>query len=223
MIPSLIFDLDGTLVDSLPGIADSLNRALDKQGLPTHPQAAVKTFVGNGLRKLVERGAPHADDELIDTLLASFKLDYENSWMEGTRAYTGITQLLKELQRAGHQLAVLSNKTHSFTQTITREIFPSIHFTSVIGQQDGIPHKPHPMGARNIAAAMGRNPRDCILIGDSVADVETAENAEMKFIGCTWGYQDRIRLIEAGAKHFIEKPSQLPHLLNTMEADSNTY
>ncbi|MDX1679507.1 MAG: HAD family hydrolase [Akkermansiaceae bacterium] len=223
MIPSLIFDLDGTLIDSLPGIADSLNRALEKQGLPTQPQAAVRSYVGNGLKLLVERAAPDADEATIEALIESFKEDYQHSWIEGTRAYTGITQLLKELQRSGHQLAVLSNKVQPFTQTITREIFPTVHFTSVTGQQDGIPHKPHPLGALNIAAAMGRNPRDCILIGDSVADVETADNAEMQFIGCTWGYQDRIRLIEAGAKHFIDKPSQLPHLLSTLEGDTGAY
>lgn len=220
MLPSLIFDLDGTLVDSLPGIARSLNHALESHGLPTHPEAVVKTYVGNGLQMLVERAAPDSDEATIEALLESFKRDYQQSWMEGTRAYTGMTQLLKELQRGGHQLAVLSNKTHAFTQTITRDIFPSIHFMVIQGQEEGIPHKPHPAGARKIASAMGRNPRDCYLIGDSVADVETADNADMHFIGVTWGYQDRFRLMEAGAKHFIEKPSSLPHLLRRLEEDT---
>ena len=217
--PSLIFDLDGTLVDSLPGIAASLNHALETQGLPTHPQGVVRTFVGNGLGMLVERAAPDSDEAKQALLLEEFKTHYTQHWAEGTRPYTGITQMLKDLQREGYQLAVLSNKVHSFTQIIARKVFPSIHFTVIQGQEDGIPHKPHPAGARKIANTLGRNPRDCILIGDSVADVETAENAEMKFIGVTWGYQDRLRLTEAGASRFIESPQALPHLLRTMESD----
>ena len=116
---------------------------------------------------------------------------------------------------------MLSNKQHEFTQTITRKVFPSLHFTTIIGQKDGIPHKPDPAGAFQIANSMGRNPRDCILIGDSVADVETAQNAEMKMVAVTWGYQDRFRLMEVGAKHLIDKPTQLPHLLNTMASDAH--
>lgn len=209
MIPSLIFDLDGTLVDSLPGIADSLNRALESLGFAEHPRPVVRGFVGDGIRSLVERAAPEADATQIDALLEAFKRDYAHSWIEGTRPYPSISQVLKELQRDGYPLAVLSNKTHQFTQTITRELFPLVHFTLIVGQMDSMPHKPHPAGALKIAAAMGRNPRHCVLVGDSVADAETAQNAEMSFIGVTWGYQDRIRLIEAGATRFIDSPPEL--------------
>ena len=218
MNPSLIFDLDGTLVDSLPGIAASLNHALEAHGLPTHPQGVVKTFVGNGLHTLVERAAPATDEAKIQALLEDFKTHYTEHWASGTRPYNGIVQLLKDLQREGYQLAVLSNKVHDFTRVITRKVFPSVHFTVIQGQEDGIPHKPHPRGALKIANSLGRNPRDCFIIGDSVADVETAGNAEMKFIGVTWGYQDRFRLTEVGAKHFIEKPQELPHMLRSIES-----
>lgn len=220
MLPSLIFDLDGTLIDSLPGIAHSLNHALESRGLPTHHESVVKTFVGNGLHKLIERAAPDSDAACLEALLAAFKQDYENTWMEGTRPYTGVTQVLKELQLGGHQLAVLSNKTHPFTLTITRQVFPTVHFRIIQGQEDGIPHKPHPGGARKIANTLGCNPRDCILIGDSVADVETADNAEMQFVGVTWGYQDRFRLTEAGATHFIESPGALPSLMGKIEQEA---
>ncbi len=220
--PPIIFDLDGTLVDSLPGIAASLNHTLEKHGLPTHPEGVVKTFVGNGMRMLVERGSGESDEAKIDALLEDFKSHYAEHWDKGTRPYTGITQLLSELQREGYQLAVLSNKAHDFTQTIARKIFPSVHFLVIQGQEDGIPHKPHPAGAFKIANSLGRNPHDCILIGDSVADVETAGNAEMHFVGVTWGYQNRVRLMEAGATRFIESPQGLPHLLNTMQSDAVT-
>lgn len=219
MIPSLIFDLDGTLVDSLPGITDSLNRSLEQHGLPTHSQPIVCTFVGNGIRTLVERAAPGQDAAGVDALVEAFKQDYAHSWIEGTRPYPAISQVLKQLQRDGHQMAVLSNKTQPFTQAITRELFPLMHFTPIVGQTDGTPHKPHPAGAFKIATAMGRNPRHCILIGDSVADVETAQNAEMSFIGVTWGYQSRVQLMEAGASKFIESPNELPQLLSEMELD----
>jgi len=219
VIPSLIFDLDGTLVDSLPGIADSLNRSLESHGLPTHPLPVVRSFVGNGLRTLVERAAGEDGEGRIDDLVETFKQDYAHSWIEGTRPYPSISALLKELQRDGYQLAVLSNKTHQFTQTITRELFPLVHFTLILGQQDGMPHKPHPAGALKIAASMGRNPRHCVLIGDSVADVETARNADMLFVGVSWGYQNRIQLMEAGANQFIESPNELPRLLREMELD----
>ena len=217
--PSLIFDLDGTLVDSLPGIADSLNRTLEAHDLPQHPLQAVRNFVGNGLRVLIERAAPEASGERLESIVTAFKKDYAHSWIDGTRPYPAITHLLKEFQRDGYQMAVLSNKTHEFTSNITRELFPLIHFTLVLGQQDGVPHKPHPAGALKIANAMGCNPKQCILIGDSMADAETADNAGMAFIGATWGYQDRQQLMQAGASHFADSPAELPRVIKSLELD----
>lgn len=214
MTPSLIFDLDGTLVDSLPGIADSLNRALKAKQLPAHSRQAVRSFVGSGLNMLVKRAMPaDASETLVEAVIAEFKQDYAYSWAEGTQPYLSIPSILKELQRDGYQLAVLSNKTHVFTQTIAREVFPLIHFTSVLGQQDGVPHKPHPSGALKIANAMGCAPGNCILIGDSAADIETATNAQMPSIAVTWGYNDRAKLERAGAKHFCDSPQMLPRML----------
>lgn len=214
MKPCLIFDLDGTLVDSLPGIAGSLNRTLTAHGLPGHSNAAVRSFVGSGLRSLVQRAAPAgADPSLIDSLVALFKKDYDLSWAEGTKAYPGIHNLLTELQRDGFPLAVLSNKTHEFTQTITRAVFPLIHFGQVLGQQEGIPHKPHPAGAFRIATALGAAPENCIIIGDSTMDLETAGNAGMKAIAVAWGYHDRDRLLAAGATRIAAHPSELPGMI----------
>ena len=214
MKPCLIFDLDGTLVDSLPGIAASLNRTLTAHGLPGHSDAAVRSFVGDGLRMLVQRAAPAgADPALLDSLVALFKKDYDLSWAQGTKAYPGIHNLLDELQKSGFPLAVLSNKTHDFTVAMTRSMFPKIHFAQVLGQRDGIPHKPHPAGALQIATALGAAPENCRMIGDSTMDVQTAENAGMQAIGVSWGYHDRPRLEAAGAACIIENPSELPGLL----------
>ncbi len=214
MKPCVIFDLDGTLVDSLPGIAASLNCALTAHGLPGHSNANVRSFVGDGLQMLIRRSVyPGADPTLIKTLVTFFKKDYDLSWAEGTRAYPGIHSMLHELQLDGFQMAVLSNKTHEFTGTITRAVFPNIHFAQVLGQQDGIPHKPHPEGALRIAAAMGEAPERCIVIGDSTMDLETATNADMQAIAVTWGYHDRDRLLAAGASRIAENPEELLKML----------
>jgi phosphoglycolate phosphatase len=212
--PCLIFDLDGTLVDSLDGIAASLNRSLASHGLPGHSHANVRSFVGDGLKTLVERAAPRGSDTaLIKSLITLFKKDYEQSWQQGTSAYPGIHNLLDELQKDGFLMGVLSNKTHDFTVSMTRALFPKIHFGAVLGQRDGIPHKPHPAGAFQIAAVLGAAPKYCRIIGDSTIDMETAANAEMKPIAITWGYHDRARLITTGAVDIIDHPSELPALL----------
>ena len=148
MKPCLIFDLDGTLVDSLPGIAASLNRTLDAHGLPGHSDAMVRSFIGNGLRNLITRAAPQsADPSLIDSMLGLYRKDYELSWASGTHVYPGIHHMLDELRLAGFSMSVLSNKVHAFTVEMTRVMFPSISFSAVLGQREGIPHKPHPAGA----------------------------------------------------------------------------
>ncbi len=214
MKPCLIFDLDGTLVDSLPGIAASLNRCLTGHGLPGHSDAAIRGFVGDGLRMLVQRAAyKGAEPSLLDSLIAYFKKDYERSWQHGTVPYPGIVHMLDELQKAGFPLAVLSNKTHAFTEAMVRALFPHIHFTRVLGQREGTPHKPHPAGAFAIAQAAGIAPENCVMIGDSTIDIQTAANAEMKAVAVTWGYHDRAKLTAAGAEVFIDHPSELAGLL----------
>jgi phosphoglycolate phosphatase len=206
----LIFDLDGTLVDSLPGIAASLNRTLTAHGLPGHSDATIRSFVGDGLCMLIQRAANRgAEPSHIDSLVSFFKKDYEVSWASGTHPYPGIHHMLDELQKDGHPLAVLSNKTHDFTTIIVDALFPNIHFIKVLGQRDGVRHKPHPAGAFLIAETAGADPANCHLIGDSTIDLETAVNAGMNAICVTWGYHDRIRLVKAGATHLIDHPSEL--------------
>lgn len=215
----MIFDLDGTLVDSLPGIAASLNRTLAAHGLPGQADARVRSFIGDGLKMLVQRAAPSgADPELLESMVTLFKKDYDLSWAEGTQLYPGILNLLDELQQDGFELAVLSNKTHEFTGTITRRMFPLIHFAQVLGQQDGIPHKPHPEGALRIATTLGAAPENCVIIGDSTMDLETADHAGMQAIAVAWGYHDRQRLLDAGAKTIAETPAEIPAMLRKISA-----
>jgi len=214
MKPVLIFDLDGTLVDSLRGIADTLNRTLVAHGLPGQSDANVRSFVGNGLRNLVTRAAPQgADPVLIDSLLTLYRKDYDLTWQQGTAPYPGIPAMLDELRRDGFTMAVLSNKLHEFTVTMVHGMFPNIHFAQILGQRDGMPHKPDPAGALQIAEAMDAPADNCIIIGDSTMDIETAANAGMRSIAVSWGFHGRRRLEAAGPGHIIDDPTELRPLL----------
>ncbi len=210
MKPGLIFDLDGTLVDSLAGLAASLNCALAASGLPTHVSGVVRGFIGNGARVLVERAVPAGSDEaVIATVELSFKEDYDTTWPTGTRPYNGISEMLKTLQERGYPLSVLSNKPHPFTEIIVARLFPEIHFTAVLGQRAGISHKPDPAGALEIAAIFGLAPDSCTLIGDSLPDLETARNAGMNSVAVMWGFHDRDCLLAAKPDRIAENPADV--------------
>ncbi len=202
-------------MDSLRGIAASLNHALAASGHPVHPDEAVRGFIGNGSRILIERAVPaDADEALLHTVEQAFKADYDLTWPNGTTAYYGIIELLESLQLRGYPLAVLSNKPHPFTATIVSRMFPTIRFATVLGQRAGIPHKPDPAGALEISNSLQLRPEDCIVIGDSTMDLETARNAGMRAIAVTWGFHDRERLVAAGAESIADHPADLSNLLN---------
>ena len=210
MKQGLIFDLDGTLVDSLQGISASLNHALAASNLPTHSLETVQGFIGNGARILIQRAVPAGVDEaVIHRLEHTFKSHYDLTWPAGTFPYPGIIGLLETLQNQGYPLAVLSNKPHAFTEIIVSQLFPTIHFAVVLGQRTGIPHKPDPTGALEISTAIQLAPAGCIIIGDSTMDLETAQNAGMRTIAVTWGFHERERLLAAGADLLVDDPDAL--------------
>ncbi|QTN33099.1 HAD-IA family hydrolase [Akkermansiaceae bacterium] len=194
---AIIFDLDGTLVESLPGIAASLNRSLSLHGLPGHSHAAVRGFIGDGAKMLVQRATPGTPEETRASILNAFAADYAATWPSGTATYPGIPELLAGLRAEQIPLAVLSNKPHPFTAEIVAKLFPENTFAAVLGNREGLPHKPDPAGALEIAAALCLSPQHCTLIGDSTMDLDTAKNAGMKSIAVTWGYHDRDRLSAA--------------------------
>ncbi|MCX6874116.1 MAG: HAD-IA family hydrolase [Verrucomicrobia bacterium] len=212
---ALIFDLDGTLVDSLPGIANSLNRALAGMGLAGHSQQAVRGFIGNGARVLVARAAPHGTaDGLLGQLEQAFKEDYDLTWPQGTAAYPGVAGVLAQLQHRGAALAVLSNKPHPFTTAMVSALFPAVAFAAVLGQRPGTPHKPNPAGAFEIAATLGLPPQACMVIGDSTMDLETARNAGMRAVAVTWGYHDLDTLLATRPDAVLDTPEALLVLLD---------
>lgn len=200
MRPGLIFDLDGTLVDSLPGIAASLNRSLRQLGLPTHDTAAVRSFIGNGSLELARKAAPAGSpDELARRIEAAFKVDYAATWPDGTAPYAGIPECLAALAAAGFPLAVLSNKPHDFTVEIVERLFPRLPFAPVFGQRPEIPRKPDPEAALQIARHWGLAPEQCRFIGDSTIDLATAAAAGIPAVAVAWGYHDAADLAAAGA------------------------
>lgn len=185
-------------MDSLRGIAISLNLALGEHRRPTHSEAAVRHFIGNGARELVTKAlGPGATETEVDALEASFKVHYAANWLGGTEVFPGVMEMLKRQAAAGHRLGVLSNKPHDFTVEIVARLFPEIAFDAVLGQRPEVPRKPDPAGALEIAAAFGLSPAACVMIGDSTMDLETGARAGMSTVAVTWGYHDAGALLGA--------------------------
>lgn len=214
MRPGLIFDLDGTLVDSLPGIAASLNRSLGHFGLPVHGSPAVRTFIGNGSLELARKAVPAGSpDALAHEVEAAFKEDYALTWPEGTAPYPGIPECLATLDAAGFPMAILSNKPHPFTVEIVQRLFPDVPFGPVLGQRPGTPRKPHPEAALQIVRHWGFIPENCRFIGDSTIDIATARAAGIPAVAVAWGYHDLAALEAAGADQLVEEIHWLPGIL----------
>ena len=214
MKQGLIFDLDGTLVDSLPGIAASLNHALAAMGFPGHVTADVRGFIGDGSWILSKRAAPAGSpDEVINAIEQAFKAHYDLNWVHGTALYPGIAELLGTLRERGHPLAILSNKPHAFVLDIAAKLFPGEPFTAAVGQQKGVPHKPDPAGIFEITRRLGLPPEDCVLIGDSTIDIATSRNAGIRSIAVTWGYHDRAPLLAAEPDALVD---DIPALLEVL-------
>lgn len=213
---AILFDLDGTLVDSLADIAASANATLEKLGFPAHPREAYRRFVGDGVAMLLQRCLPASvrpGDAEFDEAVDIYHGEYGRRWHEQTAPYPGILQALEELVNAGIPLAVLSNKPHEFTTCSVRHFFPDTPFAAIQGQQDGMAKKPDPEGALRIAAGIGSRPGDCALVGDSDVDMLTAERAGMHGVGVLWGFRDERELREAGANTIVTETEHLVRAL----------
>ncbi|MBP3499008.1 MAG: HAD family hydrolase [Akkermansia sp.] len=191
----LVFDLDGTLVDSLPGIAEGINRALSACGLPTHAPEKVRNMIGRGAANLCAAAIGYADSALapaeeLERVHAAFRREYPTCWCgdEYTRAYEGITPILEKLVAAGAKLAVLSNKPHEVTEPMVRHIFPTVPFDVVLGYTPAFPRKPNPASMHYIAGKWGVSPAEITLVGDSLFDARCAENAGTSLVLVGWGY-----------------------------------
>ncbi len=209
---AMIFDLDGTLIDSLQDIADATNNALAAFALPQHGLDDYRQFVGNGVQALLARALPPAlADSPPEQFIETFRHLYRSHLNRKTRPYPGIVSALECLAAAGLRLAVLSNKPNELTERCIGMFFPHIDFTAVYGQRDGIPRKPDPTVALEIARMLDTPQGRCGFVGDSAVDMATGKRAGMRCIGVSWGFRPREEMIAAGADLIIDQPEELLH------------
>ena len=214
---ALIFDLDGTLLNSLADIAASVNFALAEAGHPTHPVAAYSHFVGNGVHQLMLAALPTnkpelANQEHVALLVGAMRRYYADNLYTKTRPYPGIPEAIVALHHKGMPLAVLSNKMHAETVSIVEHFFPGGIFRYVEGAKEGVPLKPNPQSALQLAARMGFTPKRIAYIGDSDVDMLLAQKAGMHGIGAGWGFRGKQELMRAGAERCLDSPGELMDL-----------
>ncbi len=207
----VIFDLDGTLLDTLEDLAVAANATLEYFGFPGHPVDAYRYFVGEGLKNLMQRIVPAASstDEELAAYMKKFAELYSRNWNEHTEPYKGITEMISSFSDAGFQLAVLSNKPHDFTRICVESFFPGNPFVFVYGQREGVAKKPDPAGALEIADKMGLTPKEILYVGDTATDMQTGNRAGMKTIGVLWGFRDQLELEENKAWKIAGTPMEV--------------
>lgn len=216
MKKAVIFDLDGTLSDTINSIAFFANSALAKYGLRTIDVERFKMFVGDGARTLVERVMAEVgcdDTNIFKKVLEDYNTTYDSDFLYLTRVYDGISELLTELKKRGVKLAVLSNKPHSTTVQVLSALFPSGTFDVFFGGRDGVPLKPNPQAVLEIIELLGVTKDECIYIGDTATDMKTAKNAELFAVGVLWGFRDEPELRGAHADVIIKEPSEILELI----------
>jgi phosphoglycolate phosphatase len=204
-----IFDLDGTLVDSIGDIANATNWALAQHGLDPHPEDAYRTFLGEGLQVLITKALGPSHAHLIDQVMAAYRREYARKLVEHTVPYPGIVVTLDELAKRRVPLAVLSNKPHEYTVPIVEAIFPDTTFVAVFGHRKHCERKPDPASALEIAQRFGVSPGSCLFVGDTPIDVHTAANAGMVSVGVSWGFRSPAELQRAGARHLVNSAQEL--------------
>lgn len=201
-----IFDMDGTILNTLDDLADSTNYALRENSLPERTIGEVRSFVGNGIRKLIERAVPAGSDTAqIDRVHESFTAHYKVHCADKTRPYDGMIELLRDLRAAGCMTAVVSNKADYGVQTLCRDYFPGL-FDMAVGEREGIRKKPSPDSVNEVLEKLGVPRAAAVYIGDSDVDIETAKNAGLDCIAVEWGFRDREFLMEHGAVRLVREP-----------------
>lgn len=204
-----IFDLDGTILNTLDDLADSTNYALRENGLPERTVQEVRCFVGNGIRKLIERAVPAGTQtEQTDRVHESFTAHYKAHCADKTRPYDGVIELLRALRAAGCRTAVVSNKADYGVQTLCQDYFPGL-FDMAVGEREGIRKKPSPDSVNEVLQRLCTARADAVYIGDSDVDIETAKNAGLDCISVEWGFRGREFLLEHGAARLVKEPGEI--------------
>ena len=218
MIKLLIFDLDGTLINSIEDLALAANYALEKNGFPIHDTDKYYYFVGNGIQKLIERAVPeNTDKDVIIKVKNDFSDYYNLHYIDKTKPYDGITTLIEDLKNKDVKTAVASNKPDVFTKIIVSHFFEN-SFDFVQGQKEDIPKKPSPEIVYSILNELKISKDDAVFVGDSDVDIFTAKNSGIKSIGCLWGFRTKEELQNAGADYIIAHPNEILYILNREES-----
>jgi phosphoglycolate phosphatase len=209
-----IFDLDGTLLDTIQDLAHCMNSVLERMGYPTHPVEAHKIFVGDGLESYVRRSLPEgADEETVRRGMELEREEYGNHWADTTRPYDGVPEMLSALDEMGIRKAVLSNKPDPFTKLTVEKLLPGHGFDVVQGVLPDVPKKPDPAAALHIAGCLGAEPEETLFLGDSNTDMKTATAAGMYAVGAVWGFRTPEELNENGARELANHPSDVIAIL----------
>jgi phosphoglycolate phosphatase len=220
---AVIFDLDGTLLDTLEDIADSMNRVLSNHGFPIHEVDNYRYFVGDGVAMLVKRTLPgdRKDDEIVNQCMEEFREEYDRNNNKMTKVYDGVAETLNGLSDWKIRLAVLSNKPHDSTMKCMVEFLSDWEFDMVLGQKDGIPRKPDPAGALRITEFLKLKPGEVIYVGDTDVDMRTAVSAGMYPAGALWGFREYDELRKSGARLLIHRPQEILNLIGVKSNDDN--
>ena len=212
---AVIFDLDGTLLNTLGDLRAATNHALEGRGLPPHSMEEIRQFIGNGIRLLICRAMPEGPPEAeIDAALDDFKAYYAAHIHDRTVPYDGIPQLLTALRKRGIKVAVLSNKIDSASQQLIEYFFPG-KTDVVFGEHVGVPRKPDPTSCRMVMQQLGVQPEQVLYVGDSGTDMQTAKNAGLYAVGVTWGFRSKEVLLEYGADVLVHRPEQILQILDS--------
>ncbi len=211
-IKALIFDLDGTLADTIPAITEAINMTLAELSLPERTLSEIRTFINFGPRHLITEALPkaerEADPELIERALQIYNRMYAKTYMHTDTLYDGMEEAVIELSKY-YKIAVLSNKQDEYVKALISQLLPEGICLIAQGSIDGIPAKPEPKLALQIASSLGVNPYECILIGDSDIDIMTAENAGFDILSVSWGYTSKSKLLFKGAQDIVNSSDEL--------------
>ncbi len=213
MIKTIIFDLDGTLIESLSSIVSSINFLLKKEGFPIHSDDEYKMFLGDGVTQLIERSFPEINSDKLEYYIKEYINIYTNSWREKTIAFDGINQMLRKFQKNKINMFILSNKRNDLTKLQVSELFSDINFLEVKGAIEGIPKKPNPHTAIQMLTGNNLSPKETMFIGDSGVDMETAINGGMIAGGVLWGFRSHEELEKTGADYLFETPSDIRRII----------
>ena len=215
-VDTIIFDLDGTLLDTLEDLMDAVNVALESEGLPLKTLSEIRAIVGNGIRNLTDRSVPAGSPSAVrDRVFLKFKEYYKDHCKIKTRPYEGIKRMLQSFAGKGYKMTIVSNKTDPAVQDLLKEHFyPEIE--TAYGEREGIPRKPQPDIVNLAIKELGANKASCVYVGDSEVDFQTAENALLKLVMVSWGFRDKSLLKELGAEKIADSPDELIKIIDEL-------